>query len=910
MRLFEIARMRYRKSVVIVLICLVAYLAEYAGHLAHWNDRLGDARMSMSQRSASGQIVYVAVDAQSLAAVGNWPWSRSVHAALLDELIASGASDVLFDFDFAFPGDTEGDDAFTAALERAGGATYLAVFEQSALATDPTTEYFNFPLSAFEAYSWPALVNVTTDDQGLVRRYPFGATLRTEHVLSAGALLANALRADEASFEVDFSIDARSIPTFSAFDVLEGRIPAEAVSGRSVVIGASALELSDQLAVPVQGIVAGPLVHVLAAETLMQGRVVGWLRAEWMVLALAAGLILLNRTARFKPIFCIASGIVLLTLVEGIALVVFRTSSVMAPTAMFYPGIACFVVSRLVKSLQTSNWLLLKTSAEARNTLRLLERVFDSGLEGVVILDEDGEVLRFSEPAEDIFGKDGTGRLHLPERLRRAKPQPPEAPLRILEISRDDGSRVIEYRVASSIVEQPTKVGRPPSQKTVVTLTFRDISKLKEQEKDIAYLSNYDDRTGALRRNAYLSFLEYRLAQEQGTIVFALKLDRFKTINMTLGQAVGDSILREVVARLESSSLPLSAPARLGGTSFSVFCESMVDLRDAHKLAMILLEEIGSVYRMRDANAQLDFRIGYKVLNAGEKTTPQTALSKAVEAMDAAKGAGSSIIEFNDTIWEKQKWAREIERAMEAALANNEFHMLYQPQYRISDRKLIGVEALIRWESPILGKVFPDEFIEIAESTGFIVELGNWTLERSAQDALRLPDDTTMSVNVSGVQLMRGDLVADTIRILKRVGLPPDRICFELTETVMIDSQGPTVETMQDLSLLGHTWALDDFGTGFSSMEYLSRMPLSKVKLDKSFVMKLEKDASARPILHASAELCRGLGVKLLCEGVETQRQLDILAAEGCDEAQGYLLSMPLTISQLLELVLEQSAAS
>lgn len=215
---------------------------------------------------------------------------------------------------------------------------------------------------------------------------------------------------------------------------------------------------------------------------------------------------------------------------------------------------------------------------------------------------------------------------------------------------------------------------------------------------------------------------------------------------------------------------------------------------------------------------------------------------------------------------------------------------------------MVGAEALLRWESPTLGPISPDEFIEIAESTGFIVELGNWTLEQAAKDALSLPPELVVAVNASGIQIMRGNLLEDTTRILKDVGLPPNRICLELTETVMLSLSSQIVETMQDLRFLGVTWALDDFGTGFSSMEYLSKMPLDKVKLDKSFTMRLNDDPAARPILHSTSELCRGLGVKMLCEGVETSEQLAVLAEEGCDEAQGYLFSKPVPIDHLVSL--------
>ena len=168
-------------------------------------------------------------------------------------------------------------------------------------------------------------------------------------------------------------------------------------------------------------------------------------------------------------------------------------------------------------------------------------------------------------------------------------------------------------------------------------------------------------------------------------------------------------------------------------------------------------------------------------------------------------------------------------------------------------------------------------------------------------DAHTLPDELTIAVNVSGIQIMRSDFAEYVTSVLEKVGLPAKRVCLELTETVLLASAEGIVETMQDVGFTGVTWALDDFGTGFSSMEYLSKMPLDKIKLDKWFTMRLGKDPTARPILHSTSELCRGLGVKLLCEGVETMEQLNALLEEGCAEAQGYYFGRPMTIDQLVQ---------
>lgn len=889
-----------RKIGLILTIAGLSLLADRLGYFGSWNQRLADTRMALSQRPADGEIVFVAVDAKSVSEVGSWPWSRSVHASLLGELSQAGARDVVFDFDFTFPSDPGGDLAFAEALKETGGSTYLAVFEQSATANDPSGRHYNVPLPAFAQNSWPALVNVQTDASGFVRYYPFGRTIDGEFIVSAGALIANAFEPGAQTFEIDFSIQADSVPVVSAIDVLKGIVSPEVFAGRSVIVGASAVELSDQLAVPVQGVISGPLVHALAAETLLRGRAIGWMRAEWVALGLALALLLLGTERGPRHMVSIAVTTLAIASVELAALSLFDKTGIMVPSALLYPGLLAFVVGTLVQSLKTSDWLLLKTSAEARNTFRILDRVFEDSLDGVVVMKEDGSILRHSASANQIFDTGDDGRLILPDVLRRAEPLPTSAPARTIELPHANGTRILEYRARLSEVERLASVGKPPVRETIKTLVLRDITQAKEQERDIAYLSNYDDRTGALRRNAFLAFLGLRLDDNRDAVVFALTLDRFKTINVTLGRGVGDAILREVVARIERSALLLSSPARLGGTSFAVYTESAAEESCAETLAESLLAEISEVYRLKDVNAQIGVRIGYSAVKSQSGTTPEDALDQAVEAMDMAKSSGLPVARYDRNAWEKQKRSREIERALETALENNEFYLLYQPQHRVSDGSLIGAEALIRWESPTLGSVHPDEFIDIAESTGFIVELGNWTLEQAAKDALSLPSELVIAVNVSGIQIMRGNLVEDTTRILKKVGLPPSRICLELTETVMLSQSSQIIETMQDLRFLGVVWALDDFGTGFSSMEYLSKMPLDKVKLDKSFTMRLNYDPTARPVLHATSELSRGLGVKLLCEGVETPEQLAVLSEEGCEEAQGYLFGKPAPVGRLL----------
>ena len=882
-----INRQKLRNLTVIASICLAVLAAGAAGLFNGWNRSLGDIRMALSPTPSTGKIVFVAVDARSLAAVGAWPWSRSVHADLLNRLIDLGAGDILLDFDFAFPADIPGDAALEQALDRAGGSVYLAVFEQNADLSDTGSRHRNLPLDRFATRSWPALVNVETDATGLVRDYPVGAELAGSYLPSAAAMLANDFGTEGTSFEINFSIAPGSIPVISAIDLLNGSVPLDAISGKSVVVGASAVELADQLAIPVHGIVPGPLIHILAAETLSRSLSPGWLRTEWVTLMLAVCCLLLQSVARNRAKATLIGGAIGLAAIEACAMVSFHAATLHVPTAQLYPGLAAYCLWSVLRTLNASQLLLVRANGEAQNTLRLLERVLDDSTDSIIVFSEDGTVLRHSASARDLFGVDT--HLDIPAPLlRRVMTDASDTPkgTRLIDLTLKGATRTLEYQISYSELDLPSDSRRGSDRTRIATLVARDVTEIQEQERHIAYLSNYDERSGALRRNAFLTLLEMRLAQGTSTAILVVALDRLKTINVTLGRDVGDAVIRAVVQRLEGSDRMLSAPARLSGTQFAVFVESNVTRKDADRLAASILDLLSQAYRLHEAVAHIGLCIGYRYVEAATDLTASLALEHAEEALDTAKLHGKRLTSFDPSAWQMQRQARRIESAMEAALEQGEFQLHYQPQLCLASGRLIGAEALIRWNSPELGTVYPDAFIDIAETTGFIVELGRWSLERAAQDALRLPADLAVAVNVSGIQIMRDGFASEVEAILSKVGLPPERLCLELTETVLLTSVSTILETMQDLNFLGLTWALDDFGTGFSSLAYLSRMPLDKIKLDKSFTLNLEEDPTVRPILQATSDLARTSGSSCSAKGSKQKRSWTSCAPKGAPKGK------------------------
>ncbi|MFK7762931.1 MAG: EAL domain-containing protein [Roseobacter sp.] len=859
------------------------------------NDRLGNFRAAHTPSDTSGKFVFVAIDAASIQSVGAWPWSRQVHADILEQLTSAGAIDVFFDVDFAFSSDTKGDEAFATALERSSN-TYLPVFLQSDQA-GVSEQVVNRPLQLFANYSWPALVNIFSDRNGNVRFYPYGATIYGEYTAAAAALLTGSFSERTDSFPINFSLKPESIPTLSAIDVASGAFDPTVVAGRSVVVGASAIELGDLFTVPVHGIIPGPLVHVLAAETLATDAVPRILNVEWVLLGLLAAMLILQMKLFRKPAIFLSTAMLVLLASEAFAFGVFAHRAVLVPTGVLYPSFLVFCSWALLRRLKQNNWTISRQKHEVANTSALLQQVFNDSFDAISILDETGVVRMYSTSAKKLFGLDEAGHLVLPKGIKKkalVTMQSGETQsVQKYETFRNSQSLHLEYSVTPSFTSSFER-GREIITR-IATLSIRDVTKIKEQEREIAYLSSYDALTGALRRSVFLDFLDMRSAAGDSFAIFVFNLSRFKTVNVVLGREIGDALLKQLVVRLQEAELNVSALARLGGDTFACFSEFETDEAQAFKFAELLCGTIEQPYVMENSQAQVGVRMGYACVSPGCDFVATDALSHAEEALDAARIASGDLpLSYNPLLSQKQFRSREIERALGRALDREEFEVWYQPQHRLNDLKLIGSEALLRWKSASLGQVYPDEFIEIAESTGFINELGVWVLERSMKDMLTLPEDLTVAVNVSSVQMMTDGIVTDVNRLLHETGFSASRLCLELTETVLVDGTGDLLEKMRDIEFRGVSWALDDFGTGYSSLGYLSQLPINKLKVDKSFMLKLGTDPSAEPILIAVSDLCRGLGLTLLCEGVENKEHLAFLKKHHYAEAQGYLFSRPM----------------
>ena len=453
--------------------------------------------------------------------------------------------------------------------------------------------------------------------------------------------------------------------------------------------------------------------------------------------------------------------------------------------------------------------------------------------------------------------------------------------------------------------------------------TMLDISQRKVREREIERLAFHDPLTGLPNRRLMKDRLHQAMAvstrtQREGALMF-VDLDHFKDINDTLGHDRGDLLLQQVAQRLTGCVREGDTVARLGGDEFVVMLAA--DLSPAPEAAAAqaraagekILAALNRPYQIAGHEYHGGASIGI-TLFSDHASTLDDLLQRADQAMYQAKAAGRNTLCFFDTaIQHALRQRSELEAELRQAVRQGEFVLHYQPVVGRDDR-LLGAEALLRWQHPRRGLVLPDEFIAIVEEAGLIQPLGRWVLETAcAQLAAWSADpptaDLSLAVNISASQLRDKGFVQDVLDVLHHSGATPSRLKLELTESVLLDNLDDTVAKLKALQSHGVGFSLDDFGTGYSSLTYLKRLPLAQLKIDRSFVRDVLTNPQDAAIARAIIDMARSLGLTVIAEGVETQAQRDLLAACGCDAFQGELFGHAAPAQALSEAARRSSAA-
>jgi diguanylate cyclase len=441
-----------------------------------------------------------------------------------------------------------------------------------------------------------------------------------------------------------------------------------------------------------------------------------------------------------------------------------------------------------------------------------------------------------------------------------------------------------------------------------------------ERTAELVHTALHDKLTGLPNRALLRDRLAHALERKKRNpdyhfAVFFLDFDRFKLVNDSLGHDVGDELLKSISERLATTmratdSVSVSdcaTAARLGGDEFVILADNIKNPEDAGRIGERLLKALGDPYNLKSHVVNSTASIGITT-SAIEYKSGDDMLRDADTAMYHAKATGKARYVLFDRQMHEQVTARlEMENELRHAVERGELLLNYQPVVSLTDGAVIGFEALARWKHPVRGIIAPSAFIPCCEETGLIISIGEWILGEACRQLQKLQNsdpahaNVTMSVNLSGKQICRLELVPKIRQLLAETKIRPNTLILEITETVMIHSAEATIQTLQSLKAMGVRLHMDDFGTGYSSLSCLHRFPLTGLKIEQNFVKSASENRDYAAIVHAIVSLAKNLGMSLVAEGIETADQLALLLAMDCDEGQGYYFSKPLEAADALE---------
>ena len=436
--------------------------------------------------------------------------------------------------------------------------------------------------------------------------------------------------------------------------------------------------------------------------------------------------------------------------------------------------------------------------------------------------------------------------------------------------------------------------------------TYIDITERKAAEQRIAYMARHDVLTGLPNRTVFHEHLEHRLNEVRRgrgqAALLCLDLDRFKSINDTLGHPAGDDLLHQIANRLRAIIREDDAVVRLGGDEFAIIISHLDHAYEASQLAQRVIDAVGQPLDLGGYLVTIGVSIGIAIapVNGDE---PGLLFKNADLALYRAKAESRNSYRFYESGMDAAVETRmQLELEMREAGMCGRFALHYQPVLRLADHKVVGFEALMRWPHPTRGMIPPDQFIPVAEETGLIVMLGAWALQEACREAASWPEDVWVAVNVSAIQFLHPGLEKSVMSALAESGLAPHRLVLEITESVLVQDAEAVIACLQRLRDFGVRIALDDFGTGYSSLSYLRRFRFDKIKIDRSFIREIG-DSGAAAIVRAVVGIAMEFGATITAEGVETDEQLERIRREGCTDVQGYLFSRPLPAGQALEFI-------
>ena len=675
-----------------------------------------------------------------------------------------------------------------------------------------------------------------------------------------------------------------------------GSQPAAAVGGAVIGVGIAAMHYTGMLALELPGQITWSLDFVVASLAL--GGVFGALallvasRRHDLWHSLAASILL--AFAILSLHFTAMAGMVFVPDptrdVDAISLSPASLSLVVAAAAGIILGLC------LVAAL---------TDRRSKDKLRQQKVLLDAALEnmsqGLCMFDAEGCAILFNERYIQMMRSSAAslkGQCLLDLfRQRKASGEFAGDPEEFFaQVMADIRAGKTSTKIVQTGMGRVLRVMEQPMQGGGWVATFEDITEWQKAQAQISHMARHDALTNLPNRTLFREQLEQALRHAKRNdhiAVLCLDIDHFKDINDSLGHPIGDDLLKDVAGRLIECVREDDTVCRLGGDEFAIVQVGGDPQSSPTNLASRLIEVVSAPYEIQGHQITISLSIGIAV-TPHDGSDPDQLLKNADLALYRAKENGRGSFHFFEIGMDARAQARRLlEVDLRGALVRSEFLVYYQPIHDLKANRVVGFEALVRWNHPLRGMIAPLNFIPLAEETGLIVPLGDWVLRTACSDAAGWSQDVRVAVNLSPAQFKSRSLVPSVVSALKISGLSACRLELEITESVLLQDSDVTLATLHKLRALGVRISMDDFGTGYSSLSYLRSFPFDKIKIDRSFVSELANRDDSIAIVRAVTGLGKSLGISTTAEGVETNEQLALLRLEGCTEVQGYLFSPP-----------------
>ncbi len=567
----------------------------------------------------------------------------------------------------------------------------------------------------------------------------------------------------------------------------------------------------------------------------------------------------------------------------------------------------------------------MRKSAESKLAIQksLFQQLFDNSPQGILLLGKDGTPMDINPSFTNLFGFTRKDLHSLFEVLLPPDSLDESFTFISTVLSGTPVSVETQRRTKDGLVIPVSMLGYPYVLDGVISgafFIFGDISERKNYEAQLTQQALRDNLTGLPNRLLFMERLNRAMARQNRNpdyrfAVLMIDLDSFKRVNDTLGHQAGDHLLQEVATRLIGCLRAMDTVARMGGDEFAVLLEDFQTNQEAISITRRLLHDVRQPLMVQDREILVSASVGV-VLQTSRYTSPNDLLRDADISMYRSKDLGKNQFKvFSKSMYEQVVQTVQLESDLRRALMESEFELYFQPIYAVSELRLTGFEALLRWNHPERGMLAPGSFIHIAEETGLIIDIGRWVLEHGCQTLARWKEqcahfDLSLSLNLSPKDLLQPSLAPMLTELLHQAGLESRHIKLEITETAVMENPELATARLDRLQKMGFQIAMDDFGTGYSSLSYLQRLPLNILKIDRSFVQTMLENPSDLEIIKAIIGLGKILDLHIVAEGVEKAEQLRALRLLGCDQAQGYFLGRPMPRAEAFALLTASLADS